>query len=188
MMVGAVLTQAVAWRNVQKAIGNIKERNLLDPVKLDQTDTAVLEALLKPTRYYKMKTRKLQALNRFLVENYHGIPEAMFLEDLRVLRPKLLAVYGIGPETVDSILLYGGNLPIFVVDAYTQKIFSRLGLTPAKITYAKLQAFFMEHLPQDVHLYNEFHAQIVHLGNQICHNQPKCGQCPLKDECKITQE
>lgn len=183
MMVGAVLTQAVAWRNVEKAIGNLKDRDLLDPIQLDQTDPTILEELLKPTRYYKMKTRKLQALNRFLVENYQGVPEAMFHEKLPILRPKLLAIYGMGPETVDSILLYAGGIPIFVIDAYTQKIFHRLGITPAKISYPKLQEFFMNHLPGDPALYNEFHAQIVALGNKICHNHPKCGQCPLSDEC-----
>ncbi len=188
MMVGAVLTQAVAWRNVEKAIGNLKNKELLDPIKLSQTNPEILEELLKPTRYYKMKTRKLQALSRFLVENYQGFPETMFHEELPALRDKLLAIYGMGPETVDSILLYGGGLPIFVVDAYTQKIFYRLGITPAQITYTKLQEFFMSHLPVDAGLYNEIHAQIVALGNNICHNTPKCEKCPLKDVCALPKQ
>lgn len=193
MMVGAVLTQAVAWRNVEKAMTNLKNNGLLDPDQLYRVDTGRLEELLKPTRYYKMKTRKLQELNRFLVENYQGIPEAMFntvvfntvvfKEELPVLRAKLLKVYGMGPETVDSILLYAGGLPIFVVDAYTKKIFYRLGLTPAQITYPKLQEFFMKHLPGNAKLYNEYHAQIDALGNRICRNVPKCIQCPLCDRC-----
>ena len=161
-------------------------------------DTEKLEELLKPTRYYKMKTRKLQELNRFIVENYQGIPEAMFNtvvfntsvfnEELPVLRAKLLKIYGMGPETVDSILLYAGGVPIFVVDAYTKKIFYRLGLTPEQITYTKLQKFFMDHLPGNIRLYNEYHAQIVALGNKICQNVPKCIQCPVSDCCSYFKE
>lgn len=188
VMVGAVLTQAVAWRNVEKAIANLKSGGLLDPYKIYHADTGILEELLRPTRYYKMKTQKLQALIRFLVENYRDIPDEMFKEELPPLRAKLLAIYGMGPETVDSILLYAGGLPVFVVDAYTQKIFNRLGITPAKISYAKLQEFFRHNLPVDVKLYNEFHALIVALGNSICHNLPKCGTCPLVDHCKYSKQ
>jgi endonuclease-3 related protein len=183
VMVGAVLTQAVAWRNVEKAITNLKNRGLLNPYQLYRADTETLEELLKPTRYYKMKTKKLQALNRFLVEYYQGIPELMFNEELLQLRAKLLKIYGMGPETVDAILLYAGNLPIFVIDAYTKRIFNRLGMVAEKINYSELQAFFMNNLPCNSALYNEYHAQIDALGNRICHNVPKCGQCPLVAEC-----
>ncbi len=184
VIVGAILTQAVAWRNVEKAIANLKSRDLLDPYQLYRTNTETLEELLKPTRYYKMKTRKLEAFNRFLVENYQGNLQLMFQEKLFQLRTKLLKVYGMGPETVDSILLYAGNLPVFVIDSYTKRIFSRLGMVPEKINYNELQALFMNNLPCDSNLYNEYHAQIDALGNLICHNTPKCGQCPIADECE----
>lgn len=187
VMVGAVLTQAVAWRNVEKAITNLKNQDLLTPDKIYVTETIILEELLKPTRYYKMKTKKLQALNRFLVEEYQGIPEVMFQEATIKLRGRLLGIYGMGPETVDSILLYAGNLPVFVIDAYTQRIFQRLGVLAEKVSYPKLQELFMDHLPRDVSLYNEFHALIVGLGNKICHNNPKCQECPLIDECKFAK-
>lgn len=183
VMVGAVLTQAVAWRNVQKAIANLEQRGLMSPEKIYHSSTAELEELLRPTRYFKMKTKKLQALIRFLVDEYQGSLERLFKEELIPLRKKLLAVYGLGPETVDSILLYAGGLPVFVVDEYTRRIFWRLGFTPEKISYQKLQEFFTANLPAEVQLYNEFHALIDHLGNRFCHTNPDCLPCPLKEIC-----
>ena len=106
-------------------------------------------------------------------------------QPLEKLRAELLNLWGLGPETVDSILLYAGNQPIFVVDAYTRRIFSRLGLLPEKVTYAEMQRFFMDHLPVEVELYNEYHALIDALGNQVCLNRaPKCHLCPLAEQCQ----
>jgi endonuclease III related protein len=184
VMVGAVLTQAVAWRNVEKAIANLESVDLLTPEKLYGISTEKLEELLRPTRYYKMKTRKLQALVRFVVEEYQSNLELLFAEDLNCLRKRMLGVYGLGPETVDSILLYAGKLPVFVVDEYTRRIFFRLGWVDQKISYSKLQEFFMGHLAPKVQLYNEFHALIVGLGNQVCHTDPQCPICPLIDSCQ----
>jgi endonuclease-3 related protein len=184
VMVGAVLTQAVAWRNVEKAIANLESYDLLIPENIYKTATEELEELLKPTRYYKMKTKKLQAMVRFVVEEYQGDLEVLFKEDLSSLRKRMLGIFGLGPETVDSILLYAGGLPIFVVDEYTKRIFSRMGWVEPKISYSELQQFFMQHLPADVQLYNEFHALIVGLGNQVCHTEPQCTLCPLADSCQ----
>jgi endonuclease III related protein len=184
VMVGAVLTQAVAWRNVQKAIVNLENAGLMEPLAIYWAETYYLEELVKPTRYYRVKTKKLQALVKFVVEEYRGDLEFMFHEDLTVLRNKFLDVYGLGPETVDSILLYAGQMPVFVVDQYTRRIFSRLGLVEERITYAKLQALFTAHLPQEVELYNEFHALIDGLGNRLCHNNPICIKCPLAELCR----
>ncbi|MCL6589750.1 MAG: endonuclease III domain-containing protein [Firmicutes bacterium] len=183
VMVGAVLTQAVAWRNVVKAVTNLEKAGLLSPLGLYHADPLLLMEYLKPTRYYKMKLKKLQAMVNFIVDEYQGDLDLMFKEELPELRKKLLGVYGLGPETVDSILLYAGSYPVFVVDEYTRRIFSRLGLVAGKISYEKLRQFFEKNLPESVELYNEFHALIVALGNQTCSITPKCLACPLRDEC-----
>lgn len=184
MMVGAVLTQAVAWRNVQTAIGNLEGAGLMDPYKIVRSSDAELEALVRPTRYYRMKSKKLRALAEFIVNNYQGDLQKMFHEEPVRLRSKMLEVYGLGEETVDSILLYAGEIPVFVVDQYTKRIFSRLGMIPEKITYRKLQDFFMGNLPADHRLYNEYHALIDALGNKVCHLTPRCPECPLGDFCR----
>ena len=185
MMVGAVLTQAVAWRNVEQAIGNLEAAGLLSPQGIYQAETAVIEELIRPTRYYRMKTKKLQALVRLIVEQYHGDLDLMFQEDPVQLRAKLLQVYGLGPESVDAILLYAGKMLVFVIDDYTKRIFSRLGVVPSKISYHELQTVFTANLPGEVALYNEYHALIDRLGNQVCHLTPRCQECPLVMECEF---
>ncbi|TDA68851.1 MAG: endonuclease III domain-containing protein [Clostridia bacterium] len=181
--VGAILTQNVAWRNVERAIANLKEQGLLVWDNLARAAETEIEPLIVPTRFYKTKARKLAAFVRFIAENY-GSLETMFADDLAVLRPRLLKVWGLGPETVDSILLYAGEKPTFVVDAYTRRVFSRLGVVPPDISYEDLRAFFQGALPPDVPLYNEYHAQIDALGHHLCLNQqPRCGACPLGQLC-----
>lgn len=184
MMVGAVLTQAVAWRNVQTAITNLEQAGLMDPFKIIEASNDELELLLRPTRYFRMKAKKLRSLAEFMVINYQGDIQKMFLEEPLALRSKMLKVYGMGAETVDSILLYAGEVPIFVVDQYTRRIFSRLGLVSEQISYQELQAFFMRQLPSDSELYNEFHALIDGLGNKVCHLTPRCSECPITDFCR----
>jgi endonuclease-3 related protein len=185
MMVGAVLTQAVAWRNVEQAIANLEGAGLLSPQGIYQAESVEIERLIRPTRYYRMKTKKLQALVKFIVEQYQGDLDLMFQEDPVRLRAKLLQVYGLGPESVDAILLYAGKMMVFVIDEYTKRIFSRLGIVASKISYRQLQTFFTTNLPAEAPLYNEYHALIDRLGNQVCHLTPRCQECPLVMECEF---
>lgn len=179
IIVGAILTQNTAWGNVEKAIGNLKRKRLLTPRKLHNLDARVLAALIRPSGYYNIKTKRLKAFLKFLFKEYNGSLKLMFSRKLRDLRKELLGVYGIGPETADSILLYAANKPIFVVDAYTKRIFSRYNLISPSATYDDAQWFFMKNLPRRVRLFNEYHALIVELGKNICKTKPRCGICPL---------
>lgn len=188
MMVGAILTQTVSWNNVKKAIGNLENAGLLTPEAIFRADEAKLELLVLPTGYYKAKTKKLKAFVAFLLEEFQGDLSKMWQEEPAILRRKLLNIYGMGPETVDSILLYAGDIPIFVVDAYTRRIFNRIGWISEEIKYYELQNWFMKHLERDSKLYNEFHALIVRLGNQVCKNQANCPVCPVVKYCQYAKQ
>lgn len=180
IMVGAILTQNTNWQNVGKAIKNLKENNLLDVKSLFEIDEKYLGKLIKPCGYYNLKAKRLKNFISFFYQKYDGIAEVMFSKDCWLLREELLSINGIGPETADSILLYAGNKPIFVVDAYTKRIFQRHNLISEKDNYEQIQQYFMKNLPHDCHLYNEFHAQIVILGKNYCkRNNPNCQDCPL---------
>jgi len=186
VIIGAILTQAVAWKNVVKAIGNLEAAGLLSPKELFLVNTETIEKLIKPTRYYRMKTKKLKAFINYLFSKHNGDLDQMFRYPLDQLRQELLGVYGMGDETVDAILLYAGNYPVFVVDEYTRRIFSRLGFFPERISYRKMQDFFEQQLPTNVGFFNEFHAQIDALGHYICKTKPICIECPLKGLCPKT--
>ncbi|GAB4114936.1 MAG: endonuclease III domain-containing protein [Candidatus Caldatribacteriota bacterium] len=181
IVVGAVLTQNTNWNNVVKAIQNLKRENLLKPDALYKVEENRLADLIKPSGYYNIKTKRLKNLVNFVFDEYQGSEDLMFKEESVILREKLLSIKGIGPETADSILLYAGNKPFFVVDAYTRRIFSRHKLIPKGATYKQIQDFFSLNLEPEVALFNEFHAQIVMLGKTVCkNNQPNCVVCPLK--------
>jgi endonuclease-3 related protein len=180
VMVGAVLTQNTNWQNVEKAIRNLREADLLEPHALYETPVEELEELLRPAGYFRVKARRLRSLLEFLVERYDGSLEKMFRTDLADLRAELLSINGIGPETADSILLYAGNLPTFVVDAYTHRIFARHGWIGFETEYHEIQDYIVSSIPDDVRIYNEFHALIVQLGKHFCKKtSPKCRECPL---------
>lgn len=180
IMVGAILTQNTAWTNVEKAIRRLKAEGALTAPALDQTDEAVLAEWIRPAGYYRVKAQRLKAFFRFFLEQYQGQVEVMRRRPLEILRKELLSVKGIGPETADSILLYALELPSFVVDAYTHRIFSRHRLIPEEIGYEELRAFFMDRLPEDPALYNEYHALLVRLGKTFCKKtRPHCSDCPL---------
>ncbi len=180
IMVGAILTQNTSWSNVEKAINNLKKENLLEPRKLYRINQEELSQLIKPSGYYNIKARRLKNFINVFVNNFEGSAEKMFSGDGRELRKKLLNVNGIGPETADSILLYAGKKPFFVVDAYTKRIFSRHKLISKDSTYYQIQEFFIKNLDRDVKLFNEFHAQIVMLGKTICTSKnPDCAKCPI---------
>ncbi len=164
IIIGAVLTQAVAWRNVKKAIDNLKEKQLIDINRLAEIPGAELAELIKPALYHRQKAKKLKAVISFITREYNQNVDLLFNESLAELRPKLLAVWGIGPETADSILLYAGSKKTFVVDTYTCRIFSRLGIVPENISYHEMQEFMQKHVDPDIDIYNEYHALLVALG------------------------
>lgn len=183
MAVGAILTQSTAWTNVARAIANLKAAGVLNPVALDAIPLQDLAALIRPSGYFNVKARKIKAFVAVLLADYGGEMGQLTTLPSTVLRERLLKVYGIGPETADSIALYAGGHPLFVVDAYTRRLCLRLGLVTAKVTYAELQTLFADNLPVDVALYNEYHALIVVHGKDICRAKPRCGACVLNDLC-----
>ena len=179
MMVGAILTQNTAWRNVEKAITALREKNLLAPAALFHLPEDQLAQIIRPSGYYHRKAERLKAFVRFVMEEYGGSISEMSLEELPGLRDKLLGVRGVGPETADSILLYGCRKPVFVSDAYTRRILLRHGIIGEDADYREIQSLFMDHLPPDLYLFNQFHAMIVNTGKGFCRKTPKCAGCPL---------
>jgi endonuclease III related protein len=179
VIVGAILTQSTAWTNVEKAVANLRAAGRLSAAALHDLPEPDLAALIRPCGYYNVKARRLKAFVTWFNEGYGGDLGRMFSGDTATLRRELLGVYGIGEETADSILLYAGGRPVFVIDAYTRRTFRRLGLAPAPDSYAAFQAMFMENLPADPRLFNEYHALLVRLGKEACRQSPRCTACPL---------
>ena len=180
IIVGAILTQNTSWENVKIAIDNVKSKGVLDPGKLIEIKATTLAELIKPSGYYNVKTKRLKAFLRFLRQEYELNLEAMFEENLWTLRKKLLEVNGIGEETADSILLYAGNKPIFVVDLYTRRILQRHGIIDGRISYGDIQRLFMNNIPNNVRLFNQYHALLVNTGKHFCRKVPRCEGCPLE--------
>jgi len=183
VVVGAVLTQAAAWTNVEKAIDNLKTAGVLSPRGILETPVDDLARLVYPAGYYNAKARKLKAFVEMLFERHGGDLDRLFALPLRELRRELLATHGIGPETADAVILYAAGRPCFVVDAYTRRVFSRLGLAPARDDYGSWQRTFEEALPSDAALFNEYHALIDRHAKTYCRNQPLCGRCFLRGVC-----
>lgn len=181
--VGAILTQNTAWTNVEKAIINLKQAGIMTPATLLEVEADRLAQLIRPAGYFNIKSKRLKDFVSWLFQHHQGSLEQIFTGEWRVLRTELLQVRGIGPETADAILLYAGNQPTFVVDAYTRRLFHRLGLLPEDAGYDQTRALFMHHLPADVQLYNEYHALIVAQCKQFCRKKPLCTGCPLFDAC-----
>src|SRR4030042_4008924 len=180
VMVGAILTQNTSWKNVEKAIQRLKENGVLNPERIHCLKKSQLAPLIRSSGYYRIKAERLKSFVDFLFEEYDGDLKRMKRERLAELREKLLGVKGIGPETADSILLYGLQKPIFVVDAYTKRILSRHGMISGEASYGEVQELFMDHLPPDEKLFNEYHALFVHLGKMVCKKNPRCDICPIK--------
>ena len=182
VMVGAVLVQNTNWQNVEKAIDNLREADLLEPHALYEVPQEELEELIRPSGYFHIKARRLHNLLEFFVDRYDGSLEAMFGTDLPSLRRGLLTVGGIGPETADSILLYAGGLPVFVVDTYTHRVLARHGWIGFDADYQMIQDYFQSSLPEDTALYNEYHALLVRVGKEYCRKKsPRCTRCPLRE-------
>lgn len=189
VIVGAILTQNTAWSNVEKALTNLKSKNILDMKKIVNIDMNSLQNMIRPSGFFNQKADRVKNMTLYLQENYNGNLNNFFNRDLYAIREELISLNGIGPETADSILLYAGNLPIFVVDAYTKRICKRLPLD-TNISYDEIQQYFQKNLckkyteKQITQVYNELHAQIVILAKNYCKKKPACINCPLKDSCE----
>jgi len=178
-MVGAVLTQNTAWRNVEKAIAHLRDAGLLDPAAMASLPPEALADHLRPSGYFNVKARRLQALCQWLLET----GESWRTLPTEVLRDSLLSIHGIGPETADDILLYAYQRPVFVIDAYTRRLCSRLGLLDGGLPYETLRSLFEGLLPREAPLYNEYHALIDHHAKQVCRPRPRCEACFLRRDC-----
>ena len=172
IVVGAILTQNTSWKNVEKAIANLNKKGILSISKIKKTNKKILANLIKPSGYFNQKAERLKIAAEF------------FSKNKKPTRDELLAVNGIGPETADSILLYAFDVPVFVVDAYTKRIFSRIGVCDGKCSYDELQAIFHKSLPKNAKLFNEYHALLVELAKQHCKKAPACKECPVYANCK----
>ncbi|MEW5946130.1 MAG: endonuclease III domain-containing protein [bacterium] len=182
VITGAILTQNTAWENVEQAIRNLKRAGALNPGAMAELDERKLAGLIVPSGYYRMKARRLKNFLKFLFDGYGGSLDRLFRLDAPSLRAELLSVNGIGRETADSIILYAAGKPVFVIDAYTRRIFSRHGWCGRRTDYDELQRLFMEKLPGDADLFNEYHALLVHVGKHFCRPAlPHCDGCPLVD-------
>jgi endonuclease-3 related protein len=181
VIVGTILTQSTSWSNVELAIAALRSEKLLSPVALEQVSLRRLARLIRPSGYFRQKARKLKAFVHFLRERHQGSLDKLLATPTGELREQLLSVHGIGPETADSILLYAGGHPVFVVDAYARRILERHRLARASQIYEEIRQLFERNLPSSPPLFNEYHALIVHTGKHFCFKrEPHCAQCALQ--------
>mgnify|MGYP005842546397 CR=1 FL=1 len=183
VVVGAILTQSAAWTNVEKALHNLRTAGALSPAALHSLDVGEIARLIRPSGYYNTKARRLKAFVEMLAASFESDLDALLALPEATLRRLLLSTYGVGPETADSILLYAAGRPVFVIDAYTRRVFSRLGIRPREDSYHGWQTLFMASLAPDAALFNEYHALIVRLAKDVCRKRPCCRLCPLLDDC-----
>jgi endonuclease-3 related protein len=209
VIAGAYLTQNTNWSNVEKAIANLRRARALSVKAMREMPLRKLEGLVRPSGFFRQKARKLKAFITFLDKSYSGSLRRMFAQPTEKLRAELLQLNGVGPETADSILLYAGNHPVFVVDAYTRRVLERHGFIGAKTGYEEIRALIENALSsataEELHVqkpgldprhgasrmsraqrselaqhYNELHALIVRVGNHYCRSTAKCEGCPLE--------
>ena len=181
IMVGAILTQNTNWSNVNKAITNLKLKDLLSYQALSQIPVDEMAQLIRSAGYYNLKAQRLRNLLDMIGFIYDGNLDLFLEDDPETARENLLSVKGIGQETADSILLYACRHPVFVVDVYTHRVFSRHNMLEEETDYQTIQNVFLDHLPQDMQLYNEFHALIVRVAVTYCKKtKPLCEKCPLQ--------
>jgi len=184
VVIGAILTQNTAWRNVEYAIANLKQAQALTPSAIAKLSEADLQQLIRPAGFFRQKAERLQLFVAHLVAHHEGELAHLLSGNLDTVRQELLSLKGVGPETADSILLYAGGRPSFVVDAYTRRLLTRLGLLQGEESYDTIRALFMAELPHDSDLFNEYHALIVETCKQYCHKRrPHCSPCPLRSHC-----
>ncbi len=185
VIIGAILTQAASWKNVELAIANLKAANCWSFAAIDQHSQEELAAIIRPSGYFNAKARKLKAFAAHVLEGYGGDLAGLFAQDTGPLRAELLSIYGIGPETADDILVYAAGQPSFVIDAYTIRILKRLGHIPAgdRGGYEDFQRLFHEQLPRDATLFNEYHALLDRHAGMACRKVPVCSGCCLREIC-----
>jgi endonuclease-3 related protein len=180
--VGAILTQNTNWNNVERALSNLRREDLLRPEPLYAVPEERLAELIRPAGYFRLKAKRLRNFLLFLKNECRFDMEALADSDGEDVRQRLLSVKGVGPETADSIVLYALGMPSFVVDAYTHRIAGRHGLVPEEVAYDELRELFMDALPRDVALYNEYHALLVRTAKQWClKRRAHCEPCPLRE-------
>lgn len=190
IIVGSILTQNTNWINVEKVIINLKKNNMLNIQNLIEADFEYLTDIIKPSGFFNQKTKRLLTISNFLKNNFNSNLDKFFNREKRLIRNQLLSLNGIGPETADSITLYAGSKPIFVVDSYTKRLCERIPLK-TKLFYDDIQNFFEKDLNKNykneelVNIYNEFHALIVKLAKDNCKKKPNCDNCPLKEQCEF---
>jgi endonuclease-3 related protein len=181
VVIGAILTQNTNWKNVERAIANLRREGLLTTAALAAVDPVRLAEAIRPAGYYRIKAARLKNLIRLLTDEFGGSLDALFALRTQALRERVLGVTGIGPETADSILLYAAHRPVFVVDAYTARIFYRHGMIEADATYDDIQSLIQGSLAEDVAMFQEYHALLVEVGKRQCKKRaPQCGGCPLE--------
>jgi endonuclease-3 related protein len=190
VVLGAILTQAAAWRNVELALKNLKEAGLWSLEAIRDCPHDELAAIIRPCGYYITKARKLKAFAEYVYQRYQGSLEAFLSESVQQLRAELLTIYGIGPETADDIILYAAEKPSFVIDAYTRRILHRIGLWPGELSgkYEDLQRLFHENLPENAGLFNEYHALLDRHAKETCAKKPRCHSCCLRDICAASRD
>ena len=188
VIIGAILTQNTNWNNVEKAIANLRQVDALTLDAIRQLNRETLEQLIRPSGFFRQKAERLQLFCHHIKEHHNNSLDHLFAQPLDRVRNELLKLKGIGPETADSILLYAGQFPSFVVDSYTNRLFQRLGLLTGKEKYATVRTLFMENLPREISLYNEYHALIVLHCKEFCRKTPRCQGCPCTDICLERQQ
>ena len=184
IIIGAILTQRVNWQNVEQAILNLKINNLCTIWQIHNSKMEDIAVHIKPSLYYNQKAKKLKNFAEFVFAGYNGDLNSMFQTKTNILRNQLLSINGIGEETADSILLYAGHKCVFVIDAYTKRILSRIGLTKPEWSYIRYQRFITNNINHDIDLFQDYHAQLVNLGKNICRRKPLCNSCDLTKVCK----
>jgi len=184
VIVGAILTQSAAWTNVEKALANLKAAGALSPQGLHGLSEGEIARLIRPSGYFNAKARKLKAFVEMLHVRFRGDLERLLTLPRDELRTLLLSTHGIGPETADSIVLYAAGQPSFVIDAYTRRMFTRIGLTPSRDSYEGWRALFLDALLADAPMFNEYHALIVAHGKAVCGKTPSCDDCVLREGCR----
>ena len=187
MLIGAILTQNTSWRNVEKAIEGLRQKNMLSLKVIAGSSLASIQSSIRPSGFYRQKAKRLKQFSSYIVANYSSIGN--FFKQSKEPRKELLGIGGIGNETADSMLLYAGNIPVFVIDAYTKRILGRVfGIGSEKMSYEEVQNLVMGLLPRDAGLFNDFHAQLVELAKRYCKKNPSCGECPLSNVCSYHAE
>ena len=182
IIIGAILTQNTNWKNVEKAICNLKYEKLLDLESIAVINAGKLERLIRPSGFYRQKAARLMDFARYAMQGYGGV-DGFFKKGTQELRKELLGLNGIGKETADSIILYAAGKPIFVIDAYTRRILNRMWGIPYNAEYDDLRFLVEQEIRKDVDLYKDFHAQLVELAKRHCRKEPCCSECPVNKMC-----